>query len=187
MAIVEQSGSLWDYYQLGYRIVVPTAVGWSATSRRAPMRSGIAALVAGLDEPAVRSVAAWYGRHCKQEQVTRRREMPVIEHRALRLIFLPVRPLVSEADSDRDDQAPTIGLVRRSLDQLLQLCERGGGPTIAMSLAGLADALPRATVRQAVEQRLEPYTVGVLGRSKRLVLVANELPALGNPRSRGSA
>lgn len=182
MAIVEQAGDLWSFHELGYRIVVPTSVGWNATTRRNQMQTGIAARVAALDAIEQPDIAAWYGRWCKEYQAQRGVEMPVVEHRALRLIFLPDRPLVSVADSDRADAPANLGLLQRGLDQIAQLCERGGRP-IAMSLVGMGEGLPRASVRQSVEQRLEQYTVNVLGRSKRLVLVTNDVPALGAGRA----
>lgn len=125
-----EQGDLWDHWERGNKIVVTTNVGWDLQTRRNNMGAGMA-LQAAQRWP---WLPEWYGNLCRL-YVTRwgqygpharpaiprcpARWMPVVELDHLRLLFLPVKPLLDFADPERSwDQTARLDLIRWGLRQL---------------------------------------------------------------------
>ena len=111
-----EQGDLWDHYARGEKVVITTNVGWDLKTLRNNMGAGMA-LQAARRWP---WLPEWYGRYCRHWILRRQspvRTVPVVE--LDRLIFLPVKPLLSFADPERSwDQTARLDTIRVSLTQL---------------------------------------------------------------------
>lgn len=106
-----ENGDLWKHYARGAKVVVTTNIGWDPATRRNNMGAGVA-LQAWQRWP---ELAEWYGRFCRATYP----RTPVVEHPTLRLIFLPVKPLISiERPEQSWAQDASLSLITRGLRRL---------------------------------------------------------------------
>jgi len=102
-------GSVWDFYDRGARVVVPTNCGWRADGS-AVMGAG----VAGEAAKRFPSLPDWYGAVLRML----RAETPVVCHLRYRLVLFPTKPLDEEFPHLSWRQNADLGLIRRSASQL---------------------------------------------------------------------
>ncbi len=113
MTINSVRGNLWDYWDQGWKVVVTTNIGWDPKNEnRNNMGAGMA-LQACCRWP---WLASWYGEHCMRFGAN----TPVIELDRLRLIFLPVKPLLPLNPAMSWNQTAKLSLIARGLPQLAQ-------------------------------------------------------------------
>jgi hypothetical protein len=106
-----ERGNLWDHWERGSKVVVTTNIGWDPATKRNNMGAGVA-LQAARRWP---WLPEWYGRFCRATFPY----TPVIEHDQLRLIFLPVKPLLSRANPEISwNQSASLYLIGHSVQQL---------------------------------------------------------------------
>ncbi len=161
-------GDLWDLWEQGHKIVITTNVGWEPGTLRNNMGAGMA-LQAALRWP---WLPEWYGAYCRHAMMSPRpgsirhalRTAPVLEHDDLRLLFLPVKPLMSYADPELSwNQRARLDVIQLGLNQL-----RKHHGTIALALPGCGNGgLSPLDVRPLVEASLD---------EDRFLLCDRELP-----------
>jgi len=145
-----EQADLWERWEQGHKIVVTTNVGWDPRTRRNNMGAGLA-LQAARRWP---WLPEWYGDFCRRSVMGRQtptRTVPVLEHDQLRLIFLPVKPLLHYADPERSwDQPARLDVIRTGLARLT----RHHG-TIALAYPGCGNGgLKPSQVRPLLEMFL---------------------------------
>lgn len=152
-----ERGDLWKLWEQGHKIVVTTNVGWDPATRQNNMGAGMA-LQAALRWP---WLPEWYGEFCmrwvmrwgkeRYGVIRATRVAPVVEHDALRLIFLPVKPLLSFSDPEISwNQRARLDCIQVGLSQL-----RKHHGTIALGLPGCGNGgLSAMDVRPLLEAGL---------------------------------
>lgn len=151
-----ERGDLWKLWEQGHKIVVTTNVGWEPGTLRNNMGAGMA-LQAALRWP---WLPEWYGSFCRL-WVTRwsrpgsihaaLRTAPLLEHDGLRLIFLPVKPLLSYSDPELSwNQRARLDCIQLAVSEL-----RKHHGTIAFGLPGCGNGgLSAMDVRPMLEESL---------------------------------
>jgi hypothetical protein len=141
-------GDLWQYHEEGWRVVVTTNIGWDPESGRNNMGAGVA-LQASQRWP---DLPLWYGVQCEMQ----RQAMPVIQHSARRLIFLPVKPLLDPLRPEISwDQEADLGLIKRGLRQVAGIALEEAGPRVALSFPGCGNGgLPESLVLPVMQETL---------------------------------
>jgi hypothetical protein len=115
--------NIWTLEALGYRIVVPTNIGW-AVDGRAVMGRGIA-FQANIRAGKV--LAGWYGGQCQRYG----KDMPILDYE--RLILFPVKPLNELAPHLSWQSDAELWLIERST---MQLAAFPGTDKIAVPMVG---------------------------------------------------
>ena len=122
-----EDGDLWDFHKAGFRVVVTTNIGWHPVTKANNMGAGMA-LQASLRYP---SLPRWYGCRCAKLGDA----LGVIEDRKRRLVFLPVKPLLTLADPERSwMQKAQMPFVTHGVASLCRVVRKGS--PIAMSFPG---------------------------------------------------
>lgn len=113
-------GDLWGYHSEGWKIVISTNIGWGAriysrcnTEHANNMGAGIA-YQAWMRWP---WLPDWLGSHYRALHRAGMKQRPV-ELDALRLIFVPVKPLKVEDPAYSWDQKASLDLIREQLGML---------------------------------------------------------------------
>lgn len=140
-----ERGDLWERWDEGSKIVITTNIGWDPVTLRNNMGAGIA-LEAMRRWP---WLPEWYGRFCRATFP----HTPVIEHDQLRLIFLPVKPLLNRNNPEISwDQRASVFLVVEGLKQL-----RHHAGHIALGFPGCGNGgLEPIEVLPHIERQLDP-------------------------------
>jgi hypothetical protein len=127
-------GDLWDFWELGWKIVVSTNIGWGRGllvgegSRQHANNMG-----AGIAWQAASRwpwLPLWLGEHYRARHRLGATQQPV-EHDQLRLIFVPVKPLLESDPAYSWNQRASVPLI----DEQLNLLTRHRGK-IALGFVG---------------------------------------------------
>lgn len=140
-----EKGNLWDHWERGSKVVVTTNIGWDPVTRENNMGAGMA-LQAATRWPWLPEL---YGSFCRLTAPF----TPVMEMADLRLIFMPVKPLLDVKDPERSwNQEARRALIVVGLKQL-----REHTGEIALGLPGCGNGGLRAEdVRPIVYWYLGP-------------------------------
>lgn len=137
-------GDLWDMWASPkWKIVVTTNIGWDPRTFENNMGAGVA-LQAAERFP---ELPEWYGRFCASTAPN----TPVVEREDLRLIFLPVKPLLDPHNPELSwNQPARLGLIDRSVRELAEIPGR-----IALAYPGCGNGgLPVEAVRPILQHYL---------------------------------
>lgn len=108
MPLDHEFGNLWDYYEHGWNIVIPTNIGWK--------KDGCNVMGAGLAKEAAKrfpDLPKIYGKYCKMA----REDTTTIYYPKMRLILLPTKPLDEQPWTSW--QGPSsVDLIKRSVKEL---------------------------------------------------------------------
>jgi hypothetical protein len=152
---------IWDYYEKGYRIVVTTNLGWDVG-----MTNNMGAGLALQTARRFPWLPTWYGAECYK--MAENQQELVIPFNPLRLIFLPVKPLLIDAPHMSWNQMADLGLIKRGLENLRNgFAQKGGAVPIALPIAltlpGCGNGgLHRDQVLPLVEKIFASYNTVVL-------------------------
>ncbi len=153
-----EKGNLWDWHAKGWKVVVSTNIGWTERGQPLPGRFEAQHVAnnmgAGIAYEAMRRwpwLPEWLGTHYRARHAQRAEQRPV-EHDQLRLIFVPVKPLMVDDPAYSWNQPADLNLIRLQLGMLAQHqgkiaigyvgCGNGG--------AQVADVLPMLMKLQIV-------------------------------------
>lgn len=120
-----EKGNLWDWHAQGWKIVVSTNIGWTEPTSQPSWRTGLEHqhsnnMGAGIAYEAMRRwpwLPEWLGGHYRARHLLGAAQRPV-EHDALRLIFLPVKPLLADDPAYSWDQPASLELIALQLGML---------------------------------------------------------------------
>lgn len=124
MRIVQ--GDLWDFHAEGWKIVISTNIGWTETPPAWARSVGAGHwphhnnMGAGVALEAARRwpwLPEWLGSHYRARHRVGLEQRPV-EHDQLRLIFVPVKPLLPNDPAYSWNQNADLELIRRQLGML---------------------------------------------------------------------
>lgn len=90
-------GDLWDYHSKGWKIVITTNIGWAGEAGQWPTKKYANNMGAGIAWQAAQRwpwLPLWLGSHYRACHRLGAVQAP-LEHDQLRLIFLPVKPLLA--------------------------------------------------------------------------------------------
>ncbi len=119
-------GDLWDYWQMGCKIVISTNIGWTETppawaaSSEAGLYPHHNNMGAGIAWQAARRwpwLSEWLGSHYRARHSAGLPQLPV-EHDQLRLIFVPVKPLKVDDPAYSWNQEADVTLIAFQLRHL---------------------------------------------------------------------
>lgn len=118
-------GDLWDYYAKGWKIVISTNIGWSngeawrGNSALGKRTNNMGAGIAHQAQQRWPWLPEWLGSHYHAVHRSGMRQRPV-EHDELRLIFVPVKPLLESDPAYSWNQKASPELIREQLGMLAQ-------------------------------------------------------------------
>ncbi len=180
--MLEVNGNLWDYHARGFHVVVTTNAGWEQDPLWAPGASPTLAnesgpacwnnMGAGSVYEAWRrnpSLAEWYGRRCRAHALQSDDPMPVLKRDDLRLVFLPVKPLLRHEPAMSWNQKASLLLIESGLRQIERWYRGTFGqrqaPKLAMTLPGAGNGgLDPREVRALVVRELGHTGVTLVDR-----------------------
>lgn len=144
------TGDLWDYYERGYWVVVPTNIGWKSNGENV-MGRGMA-LQAATRFP---ELPMWYGRLCKMF----REDVGICLHPE-RLLLFPTKPLADDPAMSWKQES-SLKLIQKNLIDLRDICNMEGIKKVAMGYPGCGNGrLCEAQVRPLLNRYLNPrFTV----------------------------
>jgi hypothetical protein len=138
-------GDIWRLWDKGFHVVVTTNIGWDHRDMN-NMGAGTVQRAASVWPELPR----WYGSWCRSMGA----KMGVVRRPGLRLVFLPVKPLIEACPSLSWDQKADLVLIERGLVQL-GVWWRRYRPALAMTLPGAGNGgLDPAEVLALVERVL---------------------------------
>lgn len=165
-------GDLWDYHRDGWKIVISTNIGWSETppawaasvdAGHYPHQNNMGAGIALQAAQRWPWLSEWLGSHYRARHLAGLPQLPV-EHDQLRLIFVPVKPLMVEDPAYSWNQRADAKLIAQ---QLRYLDDHQGN--IALGFVGCGNGtLP--------QDKVLPHLLGLeirrqhLGHGKTLVV-----------------
>jgi len=149
-SLIPVVGNLWDYHDEGWRVVVTTNIGWHPATLANNMGAGSVAAAARTWP----DLQTWYGALCKKHG----NALGVVQYRSRRLMFLPVKPLLSVSDPERSwDQEASMPLIDRGLHDLSRIALSEVGPRIALAFPGCGNGgLSRRAVLPLMQRWLSP-------------------------------
>ncbi len=125
-----RKGNLWDFFDVGFKIVITTNIGWDRAGRN-NMGAGVA-LEAWRRYP---ELANWYGNLCRRHAA----RTPVVEYEIPGkpgLLLFPVKPLTVADPEFSWNQRADLKLITRSAQQLAALARRQNYTRIALAFPG---------------------------------------------------
>jgi len=124
-----QKGDLWDFHAKGWKIVISTNIGWTEKRPSWARADGgytlnddvhLNNMGAGIAHQAWmrwRWLPAWLGSHYRARHLAGLEQRPV-EHDQLRLIFVPVKPLLEDDPAYSWNQKASVALICQQLGML---------------------------------------------------------------------
>lgn len=116
-----EKGNLWDFHAQGWKIVISTNIGWGATlhvgGNQQRHANNMGAGIALQTMQRWPWLPEWLGSHYRARHLQGAPQRP-LEHDALRLIFVPVKPLLESDPAYSWNQDASIPLIAAQLGML---------------------------------------------------------------------